>query len=151
MELLQCIADSDSTFADIEKGDITYWFFGKITTKNKFKVFRKEQSKEKAPDFIWVPTDFILNISNENGLENLYYGMSVYGVYFEDDNSIYIQQTVPKKFNCECIKQQFTFCDCHTIKCPDYFIQYDLEGDFIVHANNASYKIEYCPFCGIKL
>jgi hypothetical protein len=57
-------------------------------------------------------------------------------------------------FRCQVTKK----CEQHGWNCPDYFIKIGVTGNicsprpfWMIHAENATYEISYCPFCGKQL
>ena len=63
-------------------------------------------------------------------------------------NENYVQE----KGCCDTMDQQLNYtCDQHGLDCPDIAIRKNSDGNYSLHAANAVYSIQYCPWCGCKL
>lgn len=82
--------------------------------------------------------------------------MRVLNIHGDDLSRMTTEQRNVIKFCCATLKQQiFNKCSQHGYDCPDNLIQIGVGAKekffWCGEAGNASYRIEYCPFCGTKL
>lgn len=74
-------------------------------------------------------------------------------------NPEYPYEITPQYINnaiccCEDMKQhiqQNSTCAQHGYSCPDRGITLCRDGEYLLRAPNAEYRINFCPFCGAKL
>lgn len=112
-----------------------------ITTKKKAKILIADFCDQEL-----VGT--IIEVDDEQK-SNLFYKQLAYG-YIQDDGKFYCTNAKPANFCCDVMKGQFKFCDQHGMNCPDNFITHSLAERFYMHADNATYGLKFCPYCGTK-
>jgi len=90
----------------------------------------------------------ILPIASELHKYIHYKQLIAFRVYPGENILKYWDNGVPKNVCCNKMRDQFTFCSNHGLNCPDYFIRCRPTGEFQIHADNRTYAISNCPFCG---
>ena len=138
-------------------------YTGIITSKKRVEIIDYDYKNIKI-----IKTGRIYPVLN-NTKDNLFKGQLVYGefvpkniekygewrkndvsnIWYKED-AFYIRNCQPKKYCCEQMKSQFSFCKQHGLDCPDYFIEYSTDGRYYVNVNK-TWSLSYCPFCGREI
>lgn len=119
---------------------ITKYVTVEITTKKKAKIL--------VADF--CDQDLVGTIIEVDDKQRpyLFYKQVAYGWILNE--KFYSINARPTKFCCDGMQGQFKFCDQHGMNCPDNFITYSVMGKFYMEADNATYGLKFCPYCGTQ-
>jgi hypothetical protein len=53
---------------------------------------------------------------------------------------------------CDIMTSQLKYsCEQHPLRCPDLVVSRSDKNEFFLHAHNATYTCQYCPWCGAKM
>ena len=118
--------------------------FGIITSKGKIKEIILDSKS--GHDYNLIETNNLYELEDENKLSKKFYKKYCQFILLEDSIA-YIKNIQPLKYCCDSLKKSFSICSQHSLLCPDYYIRYD-GRDYFIRAINATYKIDYCPYCG---
>jgi len=117
--------------------------FGIITSENKVKSVIMNPTKE---GFSFIETYSIFELEDTNKIFKIF-DKKYCQFTLSDSKLARIINIEPLKYCCDSLKKSFSICSQHGLLCPDYYIRYD-SRDYFIRAINATYKIDYCPYCG---